>query len=397
MLFSLPSPPRALAPVLLASLALAGCGGGSSDAAPEVVTPLALSAGGAHTAVLQSDGSLWLAGDNSHGQLGTGDGSDATTLVKVVDSGVTQVSAGFDFTAFVKTDGSVWVMGHNDRGQLGLGDTTDRSVPTQLLASGASAVAAGAAHLLVLKTDGSAWGTGANSGENAGSLCQGDADLNDHNALVTLVGSGVAQVAAGQVYSLLRKSDGSVWACGRDAYGQFGTDTVGSAATIPVQTVSGGVRAVVAGPTVSWLIKNDGSLWGAGYNAWGAVATGSTSDWVASYTQVLASGVADVRSNGFTTLVLRSDGTVWGVGRGSSGLFGNGDNSAIGGGTLQQVASGASALALGGPRYTEGDFSLLLTTGAAVQAAGANDQGQLGLGNTTAIGTWTTLVQGSGM
>ena len=37
-------------------------------------------------------------GDNSVGQLGTGSSTDVLTAVKLVDSGVAQVSAGFDFT-----------------------------------------------------------------------------------------------------------------------------------------------------------------------------------------------------------------------------------------------------------------------------------------------------------
>ena len=80
--------------IALGLIALTGC----QDAAGITISPggmpvAAVSAGGVHTMVVMADGSLWVAGENSEGQLGDGTSTRRTTFVKVME-GVAAVSAG---------------------------------------------------------------------------------------------------------------------------------------------------------------------------------------------------------------------------------------------------------------------------------------------------------------
>ena len=67
------------------------------------------------------------------------------------------VAGGGNHSLFVKQDGSLWAMGHNVFGQLGLdpGTFSDRKYPVRVMGSGVAEVSAGNKHSMVLMKDGS--------------------------------------------------------------------------------------------------------------------------------------------------------------------------------------------------------------------------------------------------
>jgi len=96
-----------------------------------------IAGGESHMAVLKTDGSVWVLGYNVSGQIGDGTTTNRSYPVQVKTSesmylsNITAIAAGANHTVALKTDGSVWVWGSNSNGQLGDGTTTNRSYPVQ--------------------------------------------------------------------------------------------------------------------------------------------------------------------------------------------------------------------------------------------------------------------------
>ncbi|MFE8598381.1 RCC1 domain-containing protein [Archangium violaceum] len=136
----------------------------------------------------------------------------------------TRIAAGAFHSLVVRPDGTVWVAGQNSSGQLGDGTLSNRTLPVQVQGlSGVVAVSAGSYHhSLAVRLDGTAWAWGLNA---AGSSL----------LPVRVQGmSGGVSVAAGYRHSLAVRSDGTVWAWGDNGYGQLGDGTT-SSRTLPVR------------------------------------------------------------------------------------------------------------------------------------------------------------------
>ena len=74
--------------------------------------------------MVKQDGSLWVTGGNSFGELGYGSVGTAAIkrFVQVDILDVISVSASYSHTMLLKTDGSAWATGRNNYGQLGDGE-----------------------------------------------------------------------------------------------------------------------------------------------------------------------------------------------------------------------------------------------------------------------------------
>ena len=94
--------------------------------------------GYAHTAAIKTDGTLWTWGYNLDGQLGDNSTTRKSSPVQTVSGGTNWklVTGGQYHTASIKTDGTLWIWGRNTNGQLGVNDITHRSSPVQTVAGG---------------------------------------------------------------------------------------------------------------------------------------------------------------------------------------------------------------------------------------------------------------------
>ena len=235
----------------------------------------AISANNQTGLALKSDGTVWSWGDNSHGQLGSGavGGLRATPAQVAGLDHITAIVAGYLHSLALRNDGTVWAWGDNIGGDLGNDTGVNvqyRPYPLQVNGlGGVIAIAAGQYGSMALKGDGTVWvwGWKGNGEFGDGTTSENNATLKNPRPVPGL--GGVVTIAAGYSHRLAVKGDGTVWAWGVNGEGQLGngTFTTTSCGCIshPVQ-VSGltDVTAVSGGSEHSLALKSDGTVW-----AWG--------------------------------------------------------------------------------------------------------------------------------
>jgi hypothetical protein len=184
----------------------------------------------------------------------------------------TEHSGGAGHSLALKNNGTVWAWGPNDYGQLGDGTNNASETPVQV--SGLSDVVAiatsGENFSVALKSDGTVWAWGRNDfseyGIPGGTL--GDGSTDNSNVPVQVSGlTGITAISCNalSLHTLALKSDSTVWSWGINWAGQLGDGTTTDRLT-PVQ-VSGlsDATAIAAGYIHSVAIKADSTvvIWGA--------------------------------------------------------------------------------------------------------------------------------------
>ena len=169
-----------------------------------------------------------------------------------------KIAAGWHHTVVCKTDGTVWAWGGNYSSELGDGSTTTRLTPVHVTGvSDVIAVSAGSEHSIALKSDGTVWAWGGNRYGQSGT-----GSVSDRIAIPRqLPGiSDVISVSAGSYHTIALKNDGTVWAWGRNLWGQLG-DGTSVDRLIPVQVTGiSDVISISAGYQYSLALKSDGTL-----------------------------------------------------------------------------------------------------------------------------------------
>jgi alpha-tubulin suppressor-like RCC1 family protein len=201
-----------------------------------------VSSGNSHTAAIKTDGTLWTWGAGSSGVLGNAvTTGNISTPVTTFAGGTNwkQVSAGgATCTAAIKTDGTLWIWGRGTSGQLGNAAITDRSTPVTTFAGGNNwkQVFSGGYQIAAIKTDGTLWVWGRN---NVGQLGTNDA-INKSTPVTTFAGgNNWKQVSTGNQHTAAIKTDGTLWTWGLANEGQLGTNATLNRST-PVTTFAGG-------------------------------------------------------------------------------------------------------------------------------------------------------------
>ena len=233
----------------------------------------AVSAGGAHSLALRSDGTVWGWGSNGGGELGNGT-TAFSTYPAVQASGLTNVvsiSAGYGFSLAVKGDGTLWGWGSNHDSVLALPSSTVFSnTPIQITSiTDVRAVAGGGTHTLALKNDGTVWAWGENSQGQLGSG-EGFGTFATPRRVVGL--TNVVAVSAGNRHSLALKSDGTVWSWGNNVHGQLGNDSTNNS-NVPILVSNLNATAITAGDIHSGALMGNGTI-----RMWGNNTSGALGD-----------------------------------------------------------------------------------------------------------------------
>ena len=256
-----------------------GTGTTTNSSVPVQVSGLtgvtSVAAGATFSMALKSDGTLWGWGSNGNGYLGIGSYTQHTTPVQVRDSGTTtlanvkQVGCGGTFCAALKTDGTVWVWGVNTFGemtgnsgaqQLYAVKATDTNDPSGYV-SNVAAIAVSGDSVMALKNDGtvSAWGCNDHLqiGPNSG--------YQTNNPVAIPFSSPVTRIAIGNYTGFAQTNDGKCWSWGDSSFGQLGDGTLNSRSSVLQFMAPNGIVALSAGSYFATALKEDGTVF-----AWGS-------------------------------------------------------------------------------------------------------------------------------
>jgi alpha-tubulin suppressor-like RCC1 family protein len=333
-----------------------------------------------HTLFTKSDGSLWVMGYDSNGQLGDGAPEASTNRPeRIPATNVTAIAAG-EFDSMFVANGALWDMGYDGSGELGNGSSLNSSTPIMIMPTNVTAIASGEQFNLILKSDGSLWAMGNNSFGQLGDNTTDNGNFYT-NQPEQVVPDNVTAIAAGLFHSLYIKSDGSLWGMGYDYYGQLGDgifNTNGIQGTNQVEKIEpGNVTAIAAGQGHSLFLESDGSLWAMGWNQFGQLGDGTTNN-VNRPEMIVASNVVAIAAGEAHSLFLKSDGSVWGMGWDQYGQLGDGyfaANPPYGTNRPEELVPGnVTAIAAG---YFH---SLFIKKGGGLWGTGQDVYGQLGDG-----------------
>ena len=346
-----------------------------------------ISAGASHTLAIDQNGCLWAWGDNSSGQLGTGDYIRRPGPVMIsADTDWLQVSAGFQHSLAIK-DGHIWSWGSNELGQLGrIGQD---NIPLRVDEDGQwLAVSAGGWHsLAIMDNDKSLWAWGSNE---SGQLGRDDIEGGSDTPLLIDNAQLWVFVAAGLSHSLgLANREGNVYAWGCNESGQLGIGDGFQDTFEPTEVNSNWEGwtpvSVAAGGSHSIVLANQGEDYNAlfvwGYNEFGQLGLGTGNpddlDTENRFIPVLAATGntwSRISAGGNHTLGAKTNGTFWAWGDNTHGQLGNNESGCILDKPVQILSMfGAEAFSAGGSHSTgiKGEGNPMWTWG-------KNTSGQLG-------------------
>ena len=233
---------------------------GDNTTAATKSTPVTTFAGGTnwkqiacgrrYTASIKTDGTLWTWGDVGYGVLGIlteTPANNRSTPVTTFAGGTNwrTVAGSRQFCRAIKTDGTLWIWGRNTAGQLGINNTsTSRITPVTTFAGGnnwkfLSLSSAGYSHSAAIKTNGTLWVWGDNT---TGKLGTNDVTARSTPVTTFAGGSNWKSASTGYSHSFGIKTDGTLWGFGFQDYGRaLGVNDEVSRST-PVTTLAGGTN-----------------------------------------------------------------------------------------------------------------------------------------------------------
>ena len=368
--------------------ALSGCGGSSGstgEAAPAALqTQAMVNGGGSHTLMLKEDGTVWSWGDNSNGQLGSVTTSTQTTPESPILTDVAAVAAGGTHSLALKKDGTVYGWGDSRYGQAG--DPGPRGIVSIVPDPGSISFAVDSSVTLTNSFYNSGAATGGNL-QIGGSPLPPPKRIGNPPVLGVLPPrimfplqipglTGVVAVAAGADHSLALKSDGTVWAWGRNSSGQLGVATTGEQSVVPVKaSCPVGMIAIAAGTGHSVALLKDGTVWAWGDNTYGQMGGGTGGTSLTPHMIPGLEGVIAIASGGDHVLALKRDGSLWAWGRNSSGQLGNNSTTDNDGPVRVPLSEPVLGTAGGG------NHSVAVTKSGHVWAWGDNSAWQVGGGS----------------
>ena len=307
-----------------------------------------------------------------------------TTLFTVEHYRWMRVASGRNHTLAINSRGELYAWGANDNGQLGIGTVIPRGeseLTPQRVGSDSDwkAISGGKDHSLALKSDGTLYAWGKN---DRGQLGIGGTGSETTPRQVGNAGDWKT-IAAGGNHSLALKIDGTLYSWGSNGFGQLGngenganlTDT-SKDKTAPIQIgIDRDWQTISAGEYSSAALRDTGELYTWGQNGAGQLGLGDTTD--RNRPTRVSTGWKTISAGDAHLLAIKTGNTLYAWGHNRESQLGLGDTTERDRPT--KVGSDTDWKAIAGETW----HSLALKSDNTLYTWGRNLSSQLGLGDTT--------------
>ena len=330
--------------------------------------------------------------------LGLGGGYASVLSPTYITGDVTGVFTTMNFFGngfFLKDNSDVYGCGENSTGQLGLGYTGVSAgenvngvipYPTNITGD-VIKVAGGDKHTVFLKSNGDVYTAGGNTYGQLGMGYSGDDNPNLYPIKIT---GDCIDVGANYSSSILVKSNGEAYGCGRNHEGSIGLGPDSSFAS-PTLITGGGIVSAYGTDHNTFLLRSDNEVYGAGDTD--LLGIGDLGYGFRSTFQHITGNVRSFQAGPTVVTAITPNGDLHAWGNGGNYQFGRGDNRDDLYYPTYLMGSITGAL------HTYDSTSLLTFTGNAL-SAGYQSFGSCGVGNTSSqkffvLSTGTTTYESS--
>ena len=363
----------------------------------------------------KTGGSLWAWGQNSPGCLGQNDRTARSSPIQIpgvawssnagIGASDNKSYTGEYNAGVIKDDGTLWVWGRNQYGRLGQNQAPAQlsyvSSPTQVPGTTWKTLMIGGGNsygISAIKTDGTLWAWGRN---NYGQV--GQSNTTEYSSPVQIPGTTWKACFMSGTNGGGTKTDGTLWTWGRgNQVGPLGHNNRTDYSS-PKQVGSDtGWDSVQGGwDNNMFFLKENGTLWCCGSNSYGQLGLNqSTPTQYSSPKQIPGTTWAKLNANAAysSVLGLKTDGTLWAWSQSVYGELG-----------LNQAGSTkySSPTQVPGTNWSDvsnyDQHSIAAKTDGTMWAFGQNTNGELGQGDRTQYsspvqvpGSWTQMLAGNG-
>ncbi len=238
-----------------------------------------VSASDQFTCALKTDQTLWCWGKNDTSQFGNGT-TNSTTVPTLISSGWKTIATGQAHSCAINSSDELYCWGDNRYGQIGNGTTVNQPTPFKVTTDSAttwSAVASSRQHTCAITlTDKSLWCWGNNEtgqlGINNTAHQSRPIKINHTTSWLT--------VSTGESHTCANDKANVIHCWGLNHYGQLGNGLSSDTERARLFDTSANWQAIASGYRHSCGLKGSAvpySLWCSGFNHYGQVGTASTS------------------------------------------------------------------------------------------------------------------------
>ncbi|NOQ73793.1 MAG: hypothetical protein GQ574_17430 [Crocinitomix sp.] len=336
-------------------------------------------AGNGHSIVLEKDNTVWTAGRNDHGQLGTGDYVNKDERQNTGLSNIEVIARGYDHSMAIDEAGALWVWGNNRFGQLGVGHKSDVLKPLKSTVPQKFAQCEGGYdHSVFLDRKGCVWASGLNEHGELGNL-----NFQNSNVMVAVrLEKGeqlqnIAQIVSVGYHTMALDSNGTIFSWGANYYGELGHFKVNLQPFAAKVEGLKNIHSIAVGWSHSVALNKNGEVytWGANAATYPA-ESGYKTEFYDHIIQVKdLPKISQIACGSWHSLALDYKGKVWSWGKNTYGMLGNGTttNEEF---PIQMVGI-EKAESIGGGCFQ----SMVVDSSGNIFTCGDNGFGQLGLAN----------------